>query len=121
MRKGDLIVLIPFVGFHRQLVGARLADELHHVSRIEVAFYEFSREVVEQLGIAWRVAGPDVVEWLDDPAAREITPHPIDVTLGEIRVVGRGDPVGEFFAARLVFLRRMFGLEWEGGRTDGAG
>ena len=70
MRIVDLVVGIPLVGLDRQLIRARLADQPHHVPHVEAALHELAGQVVEQLGIARRVARPQVVQRLDDADAR---------------------------------------------------
>ena len=113
VRVVDLVVFVPLVGGDRELIRARLADQLHHVARVEVALDELAGQVVEQLGVGRRVAGADVVERLDDADAGQVAPEAVDVALGEVRVVGRRDPVGQLLAARLALLGRMLGFERE--------
>ncbi len=70
-----LIVRIPGVRGDRQLVRARLADQSHHMSRIESAFDELVGQEIEQLGIAGRIPGADVVDRLDDPDSQSGSPR----------------------------------------------
>ncbi len=75
MRVVDLVVGVPLVRLDRQLIGPRLADQPHDVPHVEAALNELLGQVVEQLGIARRVARADVVERLDDPDARTGSPR----------------------------------------------
>ena len=89
VRVVDLVVGVPRVGLDRELVRPRVQISAHEVPDVEAALDELVGQVVEQFGIGRRVAGADVVERLDDPDAEQIAPEPIDVALGEIRVVLR--------------------------------
>ena len=61
---------------------------------------ELARQIIEQLGIARRIAGADVVDRLDDADAEQVAPQPIDIAAGKILVVGRSEPGGQLLAAR---------------------
>jgi hypothetical protein len=84
------------------------------VPHVEAGADELARQIFEQLGIRRRIAGADVVEWLDDADAGEITPQPVDVAGREEAIVRARDPRGELLAAaalcvglRLVRQRRL--------------
>ena len=62
-------------------------------------FYELGTQVLKQFGVGRRVAGADIIERLNDSDSEEVTPEPIDVAAGEIRVVTRGQPGGQLNAS----------------------
>ena len=74
VRVVHVVVLVPLVRDDRVLVGPRFADQLDHVPRVEAALDELLRQAVEQLRIARRVAGADVVDRLDDADAEQVAP-----------------------------------------------
>ena len=53
---------------------------------------------VEQGRVARRVGGAEVVHRIDDPSAHQVGPDAVDDDFGEVRVLGRGHPVGEGLA-----------------------
>ena len=59
---------------------------------------ELLGQQVEQLGVRRRVVVPHVIDRIDDPGAEEPGPDAIDRRPGEVRVVGRGHPVGQELA-----------------------
>ena len=63
----------------------------------------------EQFGIDGRVARPDVIDRVDDAAGEEITPHPVDDRLGEVRIVLRGQPLRQKLTPSLA-VRQVGGL-----------
>ena len=69
--------------------------------------------MVKQRRIARRVAGADVVDWVDDAGPEKIAPQTVDVALGEIGVVGGSDPSGQLLPARGILRHRMAALERE--------
>src|SRR5437868_6221316 len=75
--KIDFVVLIPFVLFERQLIRARCADGANQLLRIEAALEIILSERIEQWRVARRVAGANVIHWIDNPAAKEIAPGAI--------------------------------------------
>src|ERR1043166_6396567 len=112
----DLVVLVPFGWTNGELIGARLADKLHQVLRVEAIADEFVGQVFEQGGIAVLVAGPNIVERFDDSSAGKIAPEAIGVAGGEKAVVGRANPGRQLLTTRGVFLRLRFGRKRKGGR-----
>src|SRR5207244_2964768 len=73
------------------------------------------------LRIGCRVAGADVVDRLDDADPEQIAPQAVDVTPGEVGIVGRGQPGGEAFTARRGLGLLVSNLERELGALLGAG
>jgi hypothetical protein len=80
------------------------------VLHVEAAVDELPGQRLEQLGVGRRVAGADVVDRLDDADAEQVAPQAVDVALGEVLVLLRGDPLRELLAARGV--PRRGGLAW---------
>ena len=87
MREIDLVVLVPFVCANGELIGPGLADERQNGASVETALDEFFFEITQELGIGGRVAGPNIVNWVDDSDAEEVPPETIDVALGEIAII----------------------------------
>ena len=104
------VVLVPFVGAEAEIVGAAGGDEFHQVTHVEAALDEFVREVLQQLGIARRIAGADVVERLDDAGAGEVAPDAVGVAHGEVVVLRAGHPGGKLVAASRGGLADEFGV-----------
>ena len=103
------------------LVGARLGDELEHVPRVEAALDELLGQPVEQLGVAGRVAGSDVVDGFDEAGPQQVGPEAVDVAAGEVGVVGRGDPLGHLLAAAGLGIDGVGQGVGEGRRHRGVG
>ena len=95
----DRVVFVPAIGDVRVLVGARLANGPDQLLHIEAAGDEIPGQSIEQLGIRRRVAGADVVDRLDDAHAKQIAPQAVDIALGKVLVVLRGDPLRQLLAA----------------------
>src|SRR5215471_4769820 len=89
--------------------------------RIEVVIDELFREILEQSGIARRVAGADIVERFDNAHAREVAPEAIGIAGSKEPVVRSADPGGQLLASRGFFLRFTLGGVWKGRRRHLAG
>ena len=98
MRVVDLVVVVPAVVVHRQPVRPRGADLGEDVPHVEAAVDERPGQVLEEGRVRRRIAGPDVVDRIDDPGAEQIAPQPVDVALGEVGILGGGHPGGELLA-----------------------
>ena len=105
----------------REVVGARFADRPEHLARVESGAHKQLGEVREQLRVGGRVAGPDVIQGLDDSAAQQVAPHPVHVTGSKIAVVGGRHPSRQLFPARRLGVQRFFHGVGELGGCDFAG
>ena len=99
------------------LVGARGRDQAHEPAGIKTRRNKVRRQPVKQLRVRRRVAGPDVVNRINNPDTEEITPHPVNKAAGKIRVLLGGDPVGNQGAARPIFRARALMLVGEPGSS----
>ena len=95
----DLVVLVPPVGLDGMLIDAALGDQFQHVLGVEAAVDELLGEPFQQLRVTRRVAGADVVHRIDQAAAEQVAPQPVDEAAGEERVFLRGGPAGKLLAA----------------------
>src|SRR6266852_1259597 len=94
----ELVVLVPGVGGDGLLINARLANRADQVLDIPTALYELFGQTVEQPGNAGRIAGPDVVDRLDDSDPEQVTPNAIRIALGVVGIVLRCNPVSQLLA-----------------------
>ncbi len=69
MRVIDIVILVPLVRGNRLLINPRFANGAHDLLYVEAAGHEFPGEAVQKLGIGRRVAGPDVIDRLNDADA----------------------------------------------------
>ena len=95
----DLVILVPFIGYDGELVGARFADVTDDLLRVKAAGNEFLGKFLEQFRVGRWVARADVIQRLNNAGADQVTPHAVDEALGEVAVVACGNPVGEMFAS----------------------
>ncbi len=111
MGKIDLVIVVPFVRFDRELVGTRLANQLEDVTHVEFALDKFILQIVQEFRIGSGIPCPDIVDWLDDSNSKQVSPKPVDVTPGKILVVRGSHPGSQFFPSRCVLgnfmLRRI--------------
>ena len=87
MGEVDLVVVIPFVRFHRKLVSAGFANQLEHMSNVEFALDELLLQIVQKLWIGSRIPCPDIIDWLNDPNPEQIPPKSVDVAFCEVPVI----------------------------------
>ncbi len=99
----DLVVLVPLVGPDGELVGAGFAYFRGEGADVESRPHEAVREMIEEPGIARRIARADVVEGLDDAGAEQVAPDAIRVARGEVGIFRTGDPGGELLASAGLF------------------
>ena len=65
------------------------------IVRIEAALHELVGEVLQELGIAGRVACADVVDGVDDPSTEEVAPVSIDDAASKVRILFRRQPLSQ--------------------------
>lgn len=94
-----MVILIPWMGFHRKLVGSGLADETNDVACVELMVDEFPGEEIEESRIRGRIARANIVEWFNDPCSQQIPPEAIDIARREIGIVTGGQPLCQRLAA----------------------
>ena len=70
-----MVVFVPFVGFDRKLIGARLADRRDNMLCVEPTFAELVGKPIKQFGVRRRIARADVVDRFDDADSGEIAPQ----------------------------------------------
>ena len=68
------------------------SDELFGREYNEALVHQVLRQGVEELGVARRVGGADVVHRFDQAAAQEVRPRTVGQVAGEPRVVRRRQP-----------------------------
>ena len=107
----DLVVLVPFIGGERELIGAALDDDLHQVADIETTLDEFVGQVLQQFRIARRIAGADVIQRLNDTGSGQVAPDAIGIAHGKVIIVGTGHPGGELLATAGRGFTHQFGIE----------
>ena len=61
-----------------ELIGPGTHDRCQQMLQIEFRFDKVLGQGVEQLGIAWRIGRPDVIDWLDQAPTHEIAPKSVD-------------------------------------------
>src|SRR5262249_4356422 len=121
VRVVDLVVLIPLIGGDGVLIDARLANRPHDLLGVEAALDKLLGQTVEELRIARRVAGADIIHWLDEPNAEQVAPNAVDVALGEVWILFGSRPPGELLAARPLRRNLLGDLIREHGRCGDAG
>ena len=99
VREIRFIFLVPFIRRDGELIGARIANFLDDLTRVEFAFDESLREIIEELRIGRRIAGANIVERFDDSSSEQVTPKAVGVAGSKILVVRARDPRCEFFTA----------------------
>jgi hypothetical protein len=102
-------------GHAAALVGFALEDGAHERFQIELLVGQKLRGGAQELLIAGRIRDTEIINRLDQAGPKEILPDAIDDGAAEIRVVARGEPVGESFAA----VRRI--IEGKGVAVQGLG
>ncbi len=90
------IVAIGRVGETGELIGSRRDDRLHQAPQVVAVFPEILGERREQLGVGRRIGGAEVIHRIDNAAAEELAPNPVDRSFGEVGVLSH--PARQFFA-----------------------
>src|SRR6516225_3577799 len=91
-------LLVPFVVADRParaLIGLAVADCPVEVFQVEVVGLELLRQLDQQFGMAGEIAFVHVINRVDNAPAEELIPRPVDHGLGEERIAGGGNPLGE--------------------------
>ena len=83
----------------RALVGVRNEDRPHQGLEIELVVDDVLRGRSQQFFVAGRVGDPHVIDRHDEAHAEVVGPDAIGDRPREVRVVGRGHPLGQFQAA----------------------
>ena len=91
----------------RKLVGLRVQDQPVDVLQVVMRSDQFVFQVGQQLGVARRVVGADVVRLVNDAAAIEPAPGAIDDVAGKPGVLGIDQPIGKDLAG--IAVRRNTG------------
>ena len=68
---------------------------------VVIVFGELGRQRVQQFRVDRRIADAHVVHFVDDAAAEEVGPDDVGQIRGEVRVLGRCQPLGHHLAAIL--------------------
>ena len=89
----DGVVAVIACRFRGQLVGARGHDEPDEMAHVEIMLREVRGELIQQGRMAGWVRRPEVVDGIDDAAADQLEPDPVDLRAGEVGLGGK--PVGE--------------------------
>ena len=77
------------------LIRLRTGDRPQQELDVVILSDERLGEFIEQFGMAGRVRRAEIIHWFNDADAEQMTPQPVYRGLGEVRVLRRGDPVGE--------------------------
>ena len=101
MREVDLVVVVPLIRNHRQLVSPRARRSCESgAERRSCCSMKSSVRASSNSGLTGGLDGADVIDRIDDSPAEEITPDAIDVRLGEERIVLAGEPVAANASSR---------------------
>ena len=85
-------------GQGRKLIGLRIQNQAIDVLEVVVRSDQFTLQVGQQLGVAGRVVGANVVGLVNNAAAIEPVPEAIDDVAGEPGILGVDQPIGEHLA-----------------------
>ena len=122
MREIQRIVIVPLVRPERPLVGLAACHFPDEPLQIETVGDEPAGQLIKQWRVGRRVAGPNVINRIDDAATMQVAPVAVDDALGEVGILRRRQPVGQADSRVGVLLVEIAGERKRGGNgLAGAG
>src|SRR5262245_7523634 len=98
VREINFVTLVPFIRAISQLIGPRVGDGANQVPQIEIVICQILSQRSKQRFVTGRITGTNVVHWIDDASAKEITPDAVCNGLSKIRIVLRCEPTHQVIA-----------------------